>query len=210
MVNLSTKVKEQFKERTARLSDTSLQNHPKVVAFKDHIQNASSQGTDLIAFPEGAFWDALRGVLYFCGGKLTGCPLCLQAAKTQQQTRASWMTISPSRSARSISPAPSHRWEPTTTTITKSFQTTNRLNKKNEPWLDGSVYNPLPLSVFKLEMVNPVRNKKCNHCYDEAAIVNLIRTKHKQGKSFRWDAFLSKSRLKWSVGFGCFLQQQQQ
>lgn len=44
MVNLSTKAKELFRDRMSRLSDADLQNHPKVVAFKDNIQNSSSQG----------------------------------------------------------------------------------------------------------------------------------------------------------------------
>lgn len=49
MVNLSTKVREQFTERIARLSEAALQNHPKVVAFKDSIQNSFSQGNDCAA-----------------------------------------------------------------------------------------------------------------------------------------------------------------
>lgn len=44
MVNLSTKAKELFRDRISRLSDADLQNHPKVVAFKDGIQNSSSRG----------------------------------------------------------------------------------------------------------------------------------------------------------------------
>ena len=40
-------------------------------------------------------------------------------------------------------------------------------------------------SVFKLEMVNPVRNKLCNHHYDEEAILSLIRNKEKQKKTCR-------------------------
>lgn len=44
MVNLSTKAKELFRDRMSRLSDADLQNHPKVVAFKDSIQNSSSGG----------------------------------------------------------------------------------------------------------------------------------------------------------------------
>lgn len=46
MINLSTKVREQFTTRIARLSDAALQNHPKVVAFKDGIQSSSSKGKD--------------------------------------------------------------------------------------------------------------------------------------------------------------------
>lgn len=44
MVNLSTKAKELFRDRMSRLSDADLQDHPKVVAFNDGIQNSSSQG----------------------------------------------------------------------------------------------------------------------------------------------------------------------
>lgn len=44
MVNLSTKAKELFRDRMSRLSDAALQNHPKVVAFKDGIQDSSSRG----------------------------------------------------------------------------------------------------------------------------------------------------------------------
>ena len=44
MFSLSAKVKEQFAERVARLSDAELQNHQKVVAFKESIQNSLSQG----------------------------------------------------------------------------------------------------------------------------------------------------------------------
>lgn len=44
MFSLSAKVKEQFTERIARLSDTDLQNHQKVMAFKDSIKNSLNQG----------------------------------------------------------------------------------------------------------------------------------------------------------------------
>lgn len=46
MVNLSTKVREQFTERIARLSDAALQNHLKVVAFKDGVQSSFSRGNN--------------------------------------------------------------------------------------------------------------------------------------------------------------------
>uniref|UniRef100_A0A3B4BCI9 E3 SUMO-protein ligase NSE2 n=1 Tax=Periophthalmus magnuspinnatus TaxID=409849 RepID=A0A3B4BCI9_9GOBI len=36
-----------------------------------------------------------------------------------------------------------------------------------------------------VEMVNPVKNKKCNHHYDEEAIVNLITNRHSQRKKCR-------------------------
>ena len=44
MFSLSAKVKEQFTERIAWLSDAELQNHQKVVAFKESIKNSLSQG----------------------------------------------------------------------------------------------------------------------------------------------------------------------
>ena len=44
MFSLSDKVKEQFSHKIARLSDTELQNHQKVVAFKDSINNSVKQG----------------------------------------------------------------------------------------------------------------------------------------------------------------------
>ncbi|XP_060907040.1 E3 SUMO-protein ligase NSE2 [Labrus mixtus] len=39
--------------------------------------------------------------------------------------------------------------------------------------------------LTQVEMVNPVKNKKCNHYYDEGAIVGLIKTKHSQKKKCR-------------------------
>lgn len=44
MFRLSKRVKEQFTERIARLSDADLHNHQKVVAFKDSISNSMSAG----------------------------------------------------------------------------------------------------------------------------------------------------------------------
>lgn len=41
------------------------------------------------------------------------------------------------------------------------------------------------LSAFKVEMVNPMKNKKCSHHYDEEAILSLIKTKHSQKKKCR-------------------------
>uniref|UniRef100_A0A3Q1C602 BAR domain-containing protein n=1 Tax=Amphiprion ocellaris TaxID=80972 RepID=A0A3Q1C602_AMPOC len=43
MFSLSDKVKEQYTERIARLSDADLHNHQKVVAFKDSIKNSFKQ-----------------------------------------------------------------------------------------------------------------------------------------------------------------------
>ncbi|KAM3860062.1 E3 SUMO-protein ligase NSE2-like [Diretmus argenteus] len=45
MINLSARVKEQFKEKMAQLSDAELQQHQKVVAFKDSIKNSPNQGS---------------------------------------------------------------------------------------------------------------------------------------------------------------------
>lgn len=39
--------------------------------------------------------------------------------------------------------------------------------------------------LTQVEMVNPVKNKKCNHHYDEEAILNLIKNKHSQKKKCR-------------------------
>ncbi|XP_035020144.2 E3 SUMO-protein ligase NSE2 [Hippoglossus stenolepis] len=39
--------------------------------------------------------------------------------------------------------------------------------------------------LTQVEMVNPVKNKKCNHLYDEAAILGLIKTRHSQKKKCR-------------------------
>lgn len=44
MFSMCAKVKEQFTERTARLSDADLQNHPKLVAFKESIKSSLNQG----------------------------------------------------------------------------------------------------------------------------------------------------------------------
>lgn len=39
--------------------------------------------------------------------------------------------------------------------------------------------------LTQVEMVNPVKNKKCNHHYDEEAILGLIKTRHSQKKKCR-------------------------
>lgn len=44
MFSLSAKVKERFTEAISRLSDAELQNHQKVVAFKDSIKNSLNPG----------------------------------------------------------------------------------------------------------------------------------------------------------------------
>nr|XP_046255058.1 E3 SUMO-protein ligase NSE2 [Scatophagus argus] len=110
MFSLSAKVKEQFTERIARLSDADLQNHQKVVAFKDSIKNSLNQGSQESA-------DKME-------------ELDEDIAVTQSQVNFT-----------------------------------------------------CPLT--QVEMVNPVKNKKCNHNYDEGAILGLIKTKHSQKKKCR-------------------------
>lgn len=39
--------------------------------------------------------------------------------------------------------------------------------------------------LTQVEMVNPVKNKKCSHYYDEEAILSLIKNKHNQRKKCR-------------------------
>ncbi|XP_048008956.1 E3 SUMO-protein ligase NSE2 isoform X2 [Megalobrama amblycephala] len=39
--------------------------------------------------------------------------------------------------------------------------------------------------LTQVEMVNPVKNKKCNHYYDQAAVLEMIKAKHKNKKNFR-------------------------
>ncbi|CAK6954358.1 E3 SUMO-protein ligase NSE2 [Scomber scombrus] len=110
MFSLSDNVKEQFTERIARLSDTDLQKHQKVVAFKDSIKNSLNQA--------------------------------------------------------------------------------NRESEENMEELDEDVVVSQSQVNFtcpltQVEMVNPVKNKKCNHQYDEGAILGLIKAKHSQKKKCR-------------------------
>lgn len=44
MFSLSAKVKEQFTERIAQLSDADLHTHQKVMAFKESVKNSFKQG----------------------------------------------------------------------------------------------------------------------------------------------------------------------
>lgn len=39
--------------------------------------------------------------------------------------------------------------------------------------------------LTQVEMINPVKNKKCNHHYDQEAILNLIKNRHNQRKKCR-------------------------
>ncbi|XP_034409558.1 E3 SUMO-protein ligase NSE2 isoform X2 [Cyclopterus lumpus] len=110
MFSLSAKVKEQFTERIARLSDAELQNHLKVVAFRENVKNSFNQASQVsVENPEELDDDI---------------------AVTQSQVNFS-----------------------------------------------------CPLT--QLEMVNPMKNKKCNHHYDEGAILGLIKTKQSQKKKCR-------------------------
>lgn len=109
MFSLSARVKEQFTERIATLSDAELQNHQKVVAFTESIRNSNQ------ANPESA--ENME-------------ELDEDIAVTQSQVNFT-----------------------------------------------------CPLT--QEEMVNPVKNKKCNHHYDERAILGLIKTKHSQKKKCR-------------------------
>lgn len=110
MFSLSAKVKERFTEAISRLSDAELQNHQKVVAFKDSIKN-------------------------------------------------------------SLNPANQ-----------ESAETTEELDE-DIAVTQSQVKFTCPLT--QVEMVNPMKNKKCNHHYDEAAILGLIKTRHNQKKKCR-------------------------
>ncbi|XP_026149651.1 E3 SUMO-protein ligase NSE2 [Mastacembelus armatus] len=110
MFGLSAKVKEQFTERIAKLSDDDLHSHPKVLAFKDSIKNSLNQSSQASAENMEELDEDIavtQSQVNFC------CPLT------------------------------------------------------------------------QVEMVNPVKNKKCNHHYDEEAIVTLIKTRHSQKKKCR-------------------------
>ncbi|XP_068452470.1 E3 SUMO-protein ligase NSE2 [Clinocottus analis] len=110
MFGLSDKVKERFTERISKLSDGELQNHQKVVAFKENVKNSFNQAKqESVENPEQLDEDI---------------------AVTQSQVNFS-----------------------------------------------------CPLT--QVVMVNPMKNKKCNHHYDEAAILGLIKTKQSQKKNCR-------------------------
>ncbi|XP_029928143.1 E3 SUMO-protein ligase NSE2 [Myripristis murdjan] len=110
MFSLAARVKERFTERIARLSDSDLQNHPKVLAFKDSIRDSLNQ-----ANPESA--ENMEEVDE-------------DIAVTQTQVN-------------------------------------------------------LTCPLTQVEMVNPMKNKKCNHHYDEEAILSLIKKRHSQKKKCR-------------------------
>ncbi|XP_075868702.1 E3 SUMO-protein ligase NSE2 [Nelusetta ayraudi] len=104
MFSLSAKVKEQFEQRTARLSDADLQSHSKVVAFRESIKNSSNEGS-------------------------------------------------------------SENMEELDEDLAVSHSQVN-----------------LTCPLTQLEMVNPMKNQKCNHHYDAEAIRGLIKRKHSQKK----------------------------
>ncbi|KAL7393691.1 hypothetical protein ABVT39_014518 [Epinephelus coioides] len=110
MFSLSAKVKEQFTERIARLSDAELQNHQKVVAFKESIKSSLNQANQESAEHTEELDEDI--------------------AVTQSQVN-------------------------------------------------------FTCPVTQVEMVNPMKNKKCNHHYDEEAILGLMKTRHSQKKKCR-------------------------
>lgn len=110
MFSLSDKVKKQYEEKIARLSDDELHKHQKVVAFKDSIRSCQDQ-----AAQESA-------------GNMEELDEDIAVSQSQ-------------------------------------------------------VNFTCPLT--QVEMVNPVKNKKCNHYYDEEAILNLIKNRHNQRKKCR-------------------------
>nr|XP_020452463.1 E3 SUMO-protein ligase NSE2 [Monopterus albus]XP_020452464.1 E3 SUMO-protein ligase NSE2 [Monopterus albus] len=110
MFSLSAKVKEQFTERIARLSDADLHSHKKVLAFKEIISNSLNQAN--------------------------------QESEENMEELDEDIAVTQSQ-----------------------------------------VNFTCPLT--QVDMVNPVKNKKCNHHYDEKAIVNMIKTRHGQNKKCR-------------------------
>lgn len=110
MFSLSDKVKKQYEEKIARLSDAELHNHQKVIAFKDSIRNCQGQAAQESA---GSMEELDEDIAVSQSQVNFTCPLT------------------------------------------------------------------------QVEMVNPVKNKKCNHYYDEEAILNLIKNRHNQRKKCR-------------------------
>ncbi|XP_030638637.1 E3 SUMO-protein ligase NSE2 [Chanos chanos] len=109
--SLKDSVKEQFTELMSAVSDTDLQQHSKVVAFKGSIKKCAQQVSQAAAASTEEELDE-------------------DIAVTQSQTNFT-----------------------------------------------------CPLT--QLEMVNPMKNKKCQHHYDQAAAVAMIKNKHSNKKKFR-------------------------
>ncbi|XP_024122654.1 E3 SUMO-protein ligase NSE2 [Oryzias melastigma] len=110
LFSLSDKVKEQFSERIARLSEDEIHRHQKVVAFMESINNSSKQ------------------------------------------------------------------------TNQKSSENTEEVDE-DIAVTQSQVNFTCPLT--QVEMLKPVKNKKCNHYYDESAILDLIKTKRNLKKKCR-------------------------
>ncbi|KAM7382592.1 hypothetical protein PAMP_002317 [Pampus punctatissimus] len=110
MFSLSAKVKEQFTERIAKLSESDVQSHHKVLAFKDSIKNSLNQANQ-------------------------------ESAENMEE-------------------------------LDEDIAVTQ-----------SQVNFTCPLT--QVEMINPMKNKKCNHHYDEEAILGLIKAKHSQKKKCR-------------------------
>ncbi|XP_077383639.1 E3 SUMO-protein ligase NSE2 [Festucalex cinctus] len=108
LVTISSRVKENFAERIAQLSDTDLQTHQKVIAFKENIKSSHNQASQASRSVEE---DLDEDVAVTQTQVIFTCPL------TQE------------------------------------------------------------------DMVNPVKNKKCNHHYEEIPIKLLIVTRHNQKKN---------------------------
>ncbi|KAM9782518.1 E3 SUMO-protein ligase NSE2 [Neosynchiropus ocellatus] len=110
MLRLVDVVKEKLAETTARLSDHSLQSHPKVVAFKESVRGA--EGED-------------------------------------------------------------------------SRHLEDSMEELDEDLAIAHSQVNFTCPLTQVDMENPVKNKKCTHRYDEAAIVSLIRNRRSQKKKCR-------------------------
>ncbi|KAM7420370.1 hypothetical protein PAMA_014878 [Pampus argenteus] len=110
MFNLSAKVKERFTERIAKLSESDVQSHQKVLGFKDSIKNSLNQANQ-------------------------------ESAENMEE-------------------------------LDEDIAVTQ-----------SQVNFTCPLT--QVEMINPMKNKKCNHHYDEEAILGLIKARHSQKKKCR-------------------------
>ncbi|XP_061632939.1 E3 SUMO-protein ligase NSE2 [Phyllopteryx taeniolatus] len=111
LFTISSRVKKRFTEKIAQLSDTDLQTHQKIVAFKESIKSSRNRHTKILASQESENMEELDDEL----------------AVTQTQ-----------------------------------------------------VIFTCPLT--QADMVNPMKNKKCNHHYDENPIKILIETRRSQKK----------------------------
>ncbi|CAG6015902.1 E3 SUMO-protein ligase NSE2 [Menidia menidia] len=74
--------------------------------------------------------------------------------------------------------------------INNSLKQANEESAENMEELDDDIavtqsQHNFSCPLTQVEMVNPVKNKKCNHHYEEAAIQSLIKTKKSQKKKCR-------------------------